>query len=647
MRREFWRTCWAIVAVVFVALPHLPHMHPWITVLLLGAAGWRLGAAEYGWRLPGPKLRVPLVFMSLAGVAWNYHRITGIEAGSALLLVMLALKLLETRTARDRSLISIICFVLMFAAFLREQAIWSIAYLAVGVGLCLVALLQADNHAHGLPVRATLRNAGRLFVQALPLMALLFLLFPRVPGPFWALPTHAGNAATGLADTVSPGDITALGRSDEVAFRVRFSSAVPEPAERYWRGPVMSYFNGTAWSWRLRGVGPEDNALPPSTGRAYDYQITLEPHNRRWLLALESPVSWDHKDASYSPDWQLINEEPVVDKLSYQARSVTGGSLAVPESERYLQAMQHLPASSNPRASTLARKLRGEHSNDRAYLDAILRMFSNEAFFYTLTPPPLETDPVDSFLFDTRSGFCEHYASAFAVLARAGGIPARLVTGYLGAESNPLGDYWIVRQSDAHAWVEVWLDNRWQRYDPTGAVAPERVQLGMDGAIPNMGRSALTLARRNALVGQLLFSIDAINAAWDKWVLGFGPDAQLALLAQLGISRPDVKHLLIGTLVGCGTFLMLLAWALARPTRRVTDPLLALYRQFAAQLATVYRPAQATEGPADYARAASAAHPGLGPEITAITNLYLQARYESNARALAELRSRIREFKAK
>ncbi|MEJ2138628.1 MAG: DUF3488 domain-containing protein [Gammaproteobacteria bacterium] len=344
MRREFWRTFWAIVAVVFVALPHLPHMHPWISILLLGAAGWRLGAAECGWRLPGPKLRVPLVCMSLAGVAWNYHRITGIEAGSALLLVMLALKLLETRRARDRSLISIICFVLMFAAFLREQAIWSIAYLAVGVGLCLVALLQADNHAHGLPARATLRNAGRLFVQALPLMALLFLLFPRVPGPFWALPTHAGDAATGLADTVSPGDITALGRSDEVAFRVRFSGAVPEPAERYWRGPVMSYFNGTTWSWRLRGVGPKDNALPPSTGRAYDYEITLEPHNRRWLLALESPVSWDHKDASYSPDWQLINEEPVVDKLSYQARSVTGGSLAVPESERYLQAMQHLPA---------------------------------------------------------------------------------------------------------------------------------------------------------------------------------------------------------------------------------------------------------------------------------------------------------------
>lgn len=647
MRREFWRTLWAIVAVIFIALPHLPYMPPWVGVLLFGSAGWRLGAAEYGWRLPGPKLRVPLVALSLAAVAWTYHRISGIEAGSALLLVMLALKLLETRSARDRSLIGIICFVLMFAAFLREQAIWSIGYLAAGTTLCLVALLQADDHSQSLPAGATLRTAGRLLMHAVPLMAVLFVLFPRVPGPFWALPTHQGAAKTGLAESVSPGDITALGRSDAVAFRVRFKDAVPAPEERYWRGPVMSYFNGETWSWRSRGTGPQRDSLAPPTGRAYEYEITLEPHNRRWLLALESPISWDHKDANYSPDWQLINKEPVADKLSYRATSVTGGLLVVPENDRYLQAMRHLPAGSNPRARTLARQLRGEHSDDRAYLAAILSLFRNQAFFYTLTPPRLDGDPVDSFLFDSRAGFCEHYASAFAVLARAGGIPARLVTGYLGAQANPLGDYWIVRQSDAHAWVEVWIDNRWQRYDPTAAVAPERVELGMDNAIPNLGRSPLTLVRGNALLSQVLFSIDAINAAWDKWVLGFGPDAQMALLARLGISRPEVRHLMIGAIAGCAVCLVLLAWALARPARRTTDPLLLLYRQFGRRLAAVFRPAGPTEGPADYARAASAAHPGLGPQIDAITALYLRLRYEHQPDGLAELRSRIRKFRAK
>ena len=302
MRREFWRMFWVTAAVVVVALPHLPNLRLWIGLLLTGTVIWRLCAAEHGWRLPPASVRLPLVFAGLAGVIWNYHRITGIEAGSALLVVMLALKLLETRTVRDRSLISIICFVLMFAAFLREQAIWSVAYLLSGTMLCLVALLQADGHATGLPPGYTMRRTGRLIVQALPIMALLFVLFPRVPGPFWALPTHSGSATSGLGDTVSPGDITELGRSDAVAFRVRFADAVPDPNQRYWRGPVMSYFNGRAWSWRMRGEGPTKGSLPRTTGQAYDYEVTLEPHGRRWLLALESPVEWDYRDAGYSPD---------------------------------------------------------------------------------------------------------------------------------------------------------------------------------------------------------------------------------------------------------------------------------------------------------------------------------------------------------
>ena len=646
-RLEFWRYAWLIAAVTVVALPHFSYVHIWISALLVAIALWRLVAAEKGWRMPSGWIRIPLVFAGLAGVLWDYHRVTGIEAGSALLLVMVALKLLETKSARDRTVIAIICFVLMFSMFLRAQAIWSIVYLLGGVTLCIVALLQAGNSQEHIPLRDTSRWTARLIVQALPIMMLLFLLFPRVPGPFWALPTQTSSATTGLSESVSPGDITALGRSDAVAFRVRFDGAVPEPAQLYWRGPVMSYFNGRAWSWETRGQNQEDLSPLVKAGPSYDYEITLEPHGRPWLLALESPIAWDHAGAAFSPDWQLIAENIVSDRFAYRATSIASGTVPGIESERYLQAMRYLPAESNPRTRILARQLRGSSQDDRSYLAAILDYIREREFVYTLTPPRLEQDAVDQFLFETRAGFCEHYASAFAVLARAGGIPTRLVTGYLGAEKNPLSDYWIVRQSDAHAWTEVWIDNQWQRYDPTAAVAPSRIDFGMDSAIPEAGRSPVLLMRQITLLADMALGVDAINAAWDQWVLAFGPDTQLALLAKLGIKRPNFRHLLMATVIACSMFLAVLAWFLARPVSGPADPPLHLYQQFCTKLARVFRAKRSAEGPYDYAGAAIAARPELNAEILTITRLYTELRYERSEDddALNTLRKKIRQFR--
>jgi len=646
-RLEFWRYAWLITAVIVVAAPHFSYVHVWISALLVSIALWRLLAAEKGWRMPAPWIRIPLVFAGLAGILWGYHRVTGVEAGSALLLVMVSLKLLETKSGRDRTVIAIICFVLMFSMFLREQAIWSVVYLFGGVALCIIALLQADDSQEHIPLADTLRWTARLLTPALPVMIALFLLFPRVPGPFWALPTQSSSATTGLGDTVNPGDITALGRSDAVAFRVRFDGTAPKPAQLYWRGPVMSYFNGRTWSWETRGQSQEDLSPLIKDGPTYDYEITMEPHGRPWLLALESPIAWDHAGASFSPDWQLVADKIVSDRFAYRATSVASGSVPGIESERYLQAMRYLPADSNPRARILARQLRGASHDDRSYLAAILEHFGEQPFVYTLTPPALDQNAVDQFLFSTRAGFCEHYASAFAVLARAGGIPTRLVTGYLGAEQNPLGDYWIVRQSDAHAWAEVWIDNQWQRYDPTAAVAPSRIDFGMDSAIPDAGRSPVLLMRRSPLLGELALSIDAINAAWDQWVLAFGPDTQLAILAKLGIKRPNFRHLLGATVIACGAFLAILAWYLARPATIPADPPLRLYLKFCAKLARVFRRRESAEGPCDYAGAAIAAHPKLNTEIETITKLYLSLRYEhcDNDAALHELRKKIQQFR--
>jgi transglutaminase-like putative cysteine protease len=646
-RKEFWHYAWLIAAVIVVALPHLSYVSIWISTLLILIAVWRLLAAEKGWRLPSGWIRIPLVFAGLAGILWDYRRVTGIEAGSALLLIMVAFKLLETKSPRDRTVIAIICFVLMFSMFLRAQAIWSVAYLFAGVPLCLMALLQAGDTQERIPLSETSRWTARLVIQALPIMMVLFLLFPRVPGPFWALPTQSSSATTGLSDTVSPGDITALGRSDAVAFRVRFDGAVPEPAQLYWRGPVMSYFNGRSWSWQSRGLSQNDLSALPTSGPTYAYEITLEPHGRPWLLALESPIEWDYANGSFSLDWQLMDDNIISERLAYQATSIVDGTVPGIESDRYLQAMRYLPAESNPRARTLARQLRGAADNDLSYLSAILDYFSEQEFIYTLTPPGLAQNPVDQFLFETRAGFCEHYASAFAVLARAGGIPTRLVTGYLGAEKNPLSDYWIVRQSDAHAWTEVWIDNKWHRYDPTAAVAPSRIDFGMDSAIPEAGRSPVLFMRHSPLLSEMVLGIDAIDAAWDQWVLAFGPDTQLAMLAKLGIKRPNFRHLLVAMLIACTLFFAALAWYLAHSGKTLTDPLLQLYLKFCTKIARIFRPKYLTEAPGDYADAAIAAHPQLHSEIAEITELYIGLRYENSDSdaMLNKLRKKIYRFR--
>ncbi|MDP6436384.1 MAG: DUF3488 and transglutaminase-like domain-containing protein [Gammaproteobacteria bacterium] len=650
LRQEFWRMAWLISAVLVVALPHFQYVAPWVAVLVIAIAVWRLAAAERGWPMPRTALRVTAVFLGYSGIMWSYHRVSGVEAGSALLLVMLAFKLMETRSRRDRALVAIICFVLMFATFLREQTIWSPAYLLVGITLSVCALMQVGRFQTRMPVMVAGKTTLKLVVQALPLMAMLFVLFPRVPGPFWAMPVDSGTAQTGLGDSVSPGDITELGRSDAIAFRVRFDGTVPEPAERYWRGPVFGYFNGRSWSGRIPGPGPEDTSVLRKDGSSYSYEITMEPHGRRWLLALETPLSWDQKDASYGPDWQLISRKPVGERFAYRARSVVNGTIPGNDSQRYLQAMRHLPANVNPRTRMLARQLRGSSRDDVTYLRSVLNMFREQEFYYTLTPPRLDDSPVDEFLFETREGFCEHYASAFATLARAAGIPSRVVTGYLGAERNPVGDYWVVRQSDAHAWTEVWIDGDWRRYDPTAAVSPARIEGGLDFAIPDAGRSPVTLLRRSALFGQLALNMDAVNAAWDRWVLSFGPDTQMALLARLGISKPSMRDLMIATLISCGLFLAALSWMLTRRQPEHVDAVLRLYRLYCRRLARSFRVPLHSEGPTDYASAAVAARPDLGSDIHSITNLYLQLRYEitgktDDPRLLAELRRRIRAFR--
>lgn len=641
------RIAWLIAAVLVASTPHFPFVSPWIIALVLGITTWRLLAEQRRWSLPSGWLRIPLTLIGFIAVIWTYRRISGVEAGTALLLAMVGLKLLETRAERDQAIVALICFFLLFAAFLREQAIWSVGILLLGMTFTICALLQASIHGRPFPPRRSLMHAVALMAQAIPLMLLLFFLFPRVPGPFWALPAGGGSGITGLSTTVSPGDISSLSRSDAVAFRVRFDSTVPEPRDRYWRGPVMSDFNGRSWSWRDRGLRPMAGTNTQGNAAAVHYELTLEPHGRRWLLALETAAQWDAPRGYLAGGYQLMNQSPIRQRIAYRAASILGGINRIDEQAQYLQANTYLPPASNPHSVAMAQRLRSAAADDRAYLLELLSMFRREPFFYTLSPQALGDNPVDQFLFDTREGFCEHYASAFAVLARAAGIPARLVTGYQGAERNPLANYWIVRQSNAHAWTEVWLDDAWVRFDPTAAVAPERIEYGLEEALPAGERNVIRGLRGNPMLNRLVLSWDAANAAWNQWVLGFGPETQRSLLQTLGFTKPSWSNLIAAMMAGCAVFLAGLAFLLGRAGIRPVDPVLRQYRRFCKRLANIGRGPQPAEGPSDFARAVIGVRPDLAGDVLAINALYLQLRYEGMAAAdrLAEFTERIRRFR--
>ncbi|RMF95010.1 MAG: DUF3488 domain-containing protein [Gammaproteobacteria bacterium] len=638
---------WLLGTLLLVTLPHVPHVHPWVTAMVIGIAAARLSLALRRRRLPSAWLRVPLTLLAFAGILATYRQVSGVDAGSSLLLVMAAMKLLETRGRRDRAIVVFICFFLLFAAFLREQAVWSPAYLLLTVTVATMALLQTARPRAPLPPAEALAVTGRLLLQAAPLALLLFLLFPRIPGPFWSLPQAGGRAHSGLSDELSPGDISELVLSDEVAFRVRFDGPPPASAQLYWRGPVLAKFDGRRWSARAPAYLPGLRRRLERSGPEVGYEITLEPHRQPWLLALETPIDWDAPKAALSSTFTLASIRPVERRLAYRARSLlstrTPGSMPAPARA----ADTWLPPDSNPRSRAWAAELRAASRDERDYLGRILAHFRREPFFYSLTPAALGAQSVDEFLFDRREGFCGHYASAFAVLARAAGIPARIVTGYQGGERNPLGDYWIVRQADAHAWVEVWLDGHWERIDPTAAVAPERIERGMDTAVRS-GRLRGAEALRGSALGQrLLLSWDAVNAAWNRWVLAYGPDSQQRLLRLAGIADPSLRHLLALLIAGMSAGLAWLAWRSQRRHSGRPDPLLRSYRLLCRRTARAWRARRPAETPAEYAAAAARARPELAAQIRGLFEDYERLRYEPDAdrAAIGRFEAEVRRFR--
>ena len=651
------RVLWTAGIVIGASLPHSLGLPLWISALLITCIAWRLAAAFAGWPLPPRSLRLLLAFVAFFGVLADYRTINGVEAGSALLVVMVALKFLESQHHRDQLVLMIIAYFLMFAGLLTERSPATAVYLFALVWLTTIGLLQLGRRGPLLPSAATAKLAARLLLHAVPVMVVLFLLFPRLPGPLWAIPASTSSAASGLSDSMSPGDITELGLSDEVAFRVEFDAAAPTADKLYWRGPVLSNFDGRKWS-RAEGMRRAVANTIEHLGSGVDYRVMLEPNNRGWVFSLDMPQRWStDRNLRLGSDYQLAAffGRPQGAPLDYRVTSHTEYRAREPLSSDEQDVFRRLPDGSSPRTRELVATWLTDSPSAEQIIERSLNFLRAQQFFYTLTPPPLGSQPVDEFLFATREGFCEHYASAFAVMMRAAGLPARVVTGYQGGELNALGKYYIIRQSDAHAWTEVWLgDNGWVRVDPIGAVAPERIALGSSrGSLAGSTVPGRALARI-AWVRQALLAWDAAHTYWNDWVLGYGFSTQRSLLESFGITnlRRAERWAMLLALTVSATVVALLALSLYlawRYRRRRRDPAARYFERFCRTLSRLaVAPRAPHEGPEAYARRAQQSLPGAAEAIAAVVTAYLQARYEPDAdgEALTSLRRRVAAFRA-
>lgn len=612
---------WLFAAALVTIAPHFLHQPIWLSIfagLMLLWGGWLWRQNQ---RLPGRWLLILLVIAGCTGIFIEFRTLFGREAGVAMLVIFMAMKLLELKSQRDAIVVVNLGYFLLLTHYFYSQSIPTGLWLLTALWIVTATLIRL----HGGPastLRATLRYAGLLSIQAIPFMLVLYLLFPRISGPLWGLPQDAHAGKTGLSETMSPGSIASLAQSSEIAFRVRFEGEIPAKEKLYWRGPVMENFDGTTWR-PFPGRAPAErleHLSPPLT-----YETTLEAHNQRWLLALDAPTNLPAEialnGALTATSRQAINTRQrfkLSANLDYRFNTTEDGAV--------LRRNLALPVSLNPQARALANRWRASEQSPEAIIQKALALFASE-FFYTLRPPLLGENNVDEFLFQTKRGFCEHYAAAFVVLMRNAGIPARVVGGYQGGERNPVDSYLVVRQSDAHAWAEVWLEGRgWARIDPTAAVSPARIESGIFDALPEGEPLPAFLQVRSEWLRTLRYRWEAVNNAWNQQILGYNPQRQRELLSRLGLPDPDWRSLASALGIVSSLLLALItAWTLYQKPHH--DPATRLWRKALRQLARRQVNCPPWETPLALAQRVAVERPELAESFNLVVAAYVQARY--------------------
>jgi transglutaminase-like putative cysteine protease len=631
---------WLLACALATAAPHAEHLPLWLSTLSAAAIllrGW------YWWQrhpLPPRWLLTLVVIAATGGIYLQFRTLFGRDAGVALLVLFMALKPMEMNHRRDAIVVVMLGLFLLLTHYFYSQSIPTGIWLMATATLEIATLIRIYGGSQ--PAVVVVRYAAVLLAQAVPVMLILFLLFPRVSGPLWGLPQDAHGSRSGLPETISPGSISDLVLNGNIAFRAHFDGATPANSNLYWRGPVMDEFDG--WAWRPALL---ERGTPPAIetrGEAVAYELTIEPHNQRWLLALDTPVELP-PNASLSARLQALSRDPVRQRSRFTMRSALDYRAGIDESPRMRDIALRLPPTGNPQARELARKWRERHEDPQGIAAQALLLFRQENFVYTLQPPLLGNNSVDQFLFETRRGFCEHYASAFVFLMRAANIPARVVAGYQGGEINPVDGYVVVRQSDAHAWAEIWIAGRgWQRVDPTAAIAPSRVEQGIAAALPE-GETLPVMARVDLdWLRQIRYRWEAINNNWNQWVLGYNPERQREVLSRFGLGNIDWRGMTVLLSALCALALLgITIWTLWQRPR--VDPAQKIWLRFCARLAGQGIPRQPWEGPIAYAERVAVARPEYGGIAHQAATAYAAVRYgDANEYRLQRLREALRQI---
>ena len=636
---------WLLVAQVLVIIPHLPHLPLWIIALWLGSAAWRIQIFRMRARYPNAWVKGGLMLAAALGVLLSRGSLVGLDAGVVLLVAAFVLKLLEMRTRRDALVLIFLGFFVVVTAYLFDDSMLMAFYSLLPVTALLAALIGLQQSSLAAQPWPTARLAGGLMVQALPVMLLLFVFFPRM-GPLWSLPVPNDKATTGLSDSMTPADIADLSRSAALAFRASFNGATPPRSELYWRALTLDRFDGRRWSQsNYAELGPA--AQWQKQGEALSYSIVMQPSAQRWLFALDVAQTSLEQTRQMS-DFRLQRRQPVDRSLIYQVTSWPQ-ALREPQATREtLRRALQLPDHGEPRSRAWAAQLKREYPQPEQLVQALLGHFNREPFAYTLRPPALGQNNIDDFLFETRSGFCAHYAGAMTYVLRAAGIPARVVAGYQGGEYNPAGNYVQVRQFDAHAWVEYWQAGQgWVSVDPTFQVAPERIDMGLEETLAGeesfLEDSPFSPLRYRNLswLNELRLTWDNLNYGWQRWVLGYQSQQQLEFL-QRWLGRVDAQSLVIGLVGGGALLLGLLALWLFKPWQRERDVQQRLFRRFESLLARHGVPRMPGEGPRDYAARAARQMPAQAQVIIDFAAAFEAQRYAGQEPSALQLRQHLK-----
>ena len=605
--RDTRDTLFLLAVIAWVIAPHAAHLPLWCSAMAVGVLLWRAVLAWQNKPLPSVFWRVLLLAAAMLGTWLSHKTLAGREGGVTLAVVLLCLKTLELRARRDAFVVFFFGFFIIITHFLFGQSLALALAMLLGLWGLLAAVVNAHMPAGRPPLSLPIKTAGRLMLLGAPIMAALFMLFPRF-APLWGIPGDQAAGKTGLSDSMQVGQVASLALDERIALRVKFEGAPPPKSALYWRGPVLSEFDGQKWQMDsnlplrppFAQMGTQLQSGVVGSGSIYRYEVTLEPSYRPWLLALEAPIAVQdlaERPVWQSPDLQLLMRRPASDLLRYRASSQTQYRYDLQLGKWQQQHLASLPAGSNPRTTAWVQNWWHQAQAQQPQADKtalaqqlsahLLRQLHEGDYHYTLAPGLYGAHSADEFWFDKKEGFCEHIASSFVIAMRAAGVPARIVTGDQGAEQNSVDGYWVVRNSDAHAWAEIWLQGRgWQRIDPTAAIAPWRVDMQQRRLVapPTALGQAVGAVVGTNLLQKLRGVWDASNNAWNQWVLNYSQTRQLDALKKLGFDSPSWQSLVqvLGVLLAIAA---LAAGLVGYWQRRQIDPWLRLFHAAQARLA--------------------------------------------------------------